>query len=227
MASIMIRERANLSTYQFAICTCRRRPFNCFEATFCIRTLGNDLKRLPYEVVRFGRILFDSYFVSIVTSAIGDVEAFTFVLADPQDSFLGELLGVNGLLTSLGHFCPYYDAREVCVLETHLHDVASCHAPIIKCLRFYFRLNSCAKLKLKNPSLFNSMLLLNCYCPHARTAEAISVSARKLIKSMFPLHVSFCHGCTYFCFLDASSLSELGFTVTSNSKVRLTRRRIL
>ena len=217
MASVMIRERANLSTYQFAICTGRRRLVNCFETIFCIRTLGNDLKRLPYEGVRLDRILFDFYFVSIVTSAIGGVELFTFVFTDPQDSFLGELLGVKGLLTFLGYFCPYYNAREVCVLETHLHDVASCHAPIIKCLHFYFRLNSCARLKLKNPSLLNLMFLLHCYCPHTRTAEAISVSAIELIKSMFPLHVLRCRGCTCFCFLDASSLSEPGFTVTSNS----------
>ena len=52
--------------------------------------------------------------------------------------------------------------------------------------------------------------------PHTRLAEAISVSAAKLIKLMFPLH-DLSSTCKYFCFLDASSLSELGFTVTSNS----------
>ena len=34
---------------------------------------------------------------------------------------------------------------------------------------------------------------------------------------MFPLHVLRCPDCIYLCFLDASSLSELGFTVTSKS----------
>ena len=149
MASVMNRERANLSMCQFVICTGCRQPFNCCEATFCIRTFGNDLKRLPYEVVRLGRILFDFYFVSIVTN--GDVETFTIVFTDPHDSFLRELIGVKGFLASLGYFCPYYNVREVSVLETHLHDVASCRAPIIKCLHFYFHLNSCARLKIKNP----------------------------------------------------------------------------
>ena len=89
-------------------------------------------------------------------------------------------------------------------------------------------------LKLKILVSFNSMFLLHCVdggfteasnpsgaldgqegsvmkpdvcCPHTRTAEAISVSARKLIKFMFPLHV-LSSTCKYSCFLEASRLEE-------------------
>ena len=53
------------------------------------------------------------------------------------------------------------------------------------------------------------------FCPHTRTAEAISASAA-LVKSMF-LHVVSRPNCKYCCFLGASSLNKFGVTVISNS----------
>ena len=49
-------------------------------------------------------------------------------------------------------------------------------------------------------SLVNSMFLVHCCCPHTRTAEAISVSATKLIK-IFHLHEK-----SYFEFLRAKNV---------------------
>ena len=92
--------------------------------------------------------------------------------------------------------------------EAQLLDVAMSHALLIKMFRFVFNssanlhlrfyFNSCARFG--HPSLFNSMFLLHCCSPHTRPAEAISVSARKLIKSMFlghPFDVAAGGGFTY------------------------------
>ena len=86
-------------------------------------------------------------------------------------------------------------------VQTQTLDVALSHASRIKMFRFvcvrsanlHFRFYfiSCARLEIKDPSLIRSMYLLHCYCPHMRIAEAISVSAMRLIKAMVPLHFSF------------------------------------
>ena len=137
MASVMTRERATLSTYQLAICTGRGRPSICCGTAFCIRTPGDNLKPPDhrYGVVSLGMILFDFNFdfVSIVIGIdhvrlesrklTSNIECFTFVFI------------VKGLFVSFVHcFIIITILGKVCVLETHPHDVASCHAPIIKFL---------------------------------------------------------------------------------------------
>ena len=128
----------------------------------------------------------------------------------------------------MAHFSHYFimvsSAFEEARAEAQLLDVAMSHASLIKSCWFVFvrsanvhicfHFNSCPRLD--HPSLFNSMFLLHCCRPHTRTSEAISVSAMKLIKIMFPraLHLL---GCTYVCFLHASGFNEPGVTVASNS----------
>ena len=75
--------------------------------------------------------------------------------------------------------------------------------------KFYF--NSCARIR--DPSLFNLIILLHYLGPHARTAEAISALAIIPIK----LQVLRCLDCIYFCFVDANSFCEPGVTVTTES----------
>ena len=89
---ILVRERAILFSYQFAICTDRRQLSTCFEIARFIRICRDNFKPLDhrYEVVSHGRILFD--FVSIEASTSGDVEFFTFVFI------------VKGLFAFLGYF---------------------------------------------------------------------------------------------------------------------------
>ena len=65
-------------------------------------------------------------------------------------------------------------------------------------------------LKLNNLRVFDSS---------ARAAEAIRVSAAKLINSMFPLHVLFYPDCKYFSCLGTNSLEEL--FVEENKKMKI------
>ena len=88
-------------------------------------------------------------------------------------------------------FYPCHLTRRTRVTRTHPLDVASCHASTIRILRFVLvrsmnlhfrsRFHCCARLKIKNPSL---------------------------IKTMFPLHVSFCLGCKYVSSLEERSLGK-------------------
>ena len=118
-------------------------------------------------------------FVSVETSTSGDAETFTFIFA------------IEGLLASLGHFDLYCTAREACVLDTHLQNVASCHESVIQLLHVYI------------------VYFYNNFGPHARPAEAISVSAAKLNKIMFPLHVFHYPGCLYLSSLETRSLGTI------------------
>ena len=124
------------------------------------------------------------------------------------------------------HFTFHPHQRMACVTRTQPSYVAPGHEVLIKMFRFVFvtsaalhfrfYFNFWARLEIKYPSLFNLMFSLHCCCPHTRISEAISVSARKLIKVVF-MHGSLCSACIYFCSVDANSLSGPGFTVTSNS----------
>ena len=149
----LIRERVNLSSYQFAICTKCRVISTCFETAHLIDFVSAELSTSG-DAENF---IFD--FISIETSTSGDAETFIFVF----------IPDIKGLLAFLGHFDPY------CLTKgAHFHHVASCHASVINLLHVPYN-----------------------FGPHTRPAEAISVLAEQLIKSMFLLH-ALCSSCKYF-----------------------------
>ena len=53
MASAMVRERAILPTYQFAICTGRRLLFNCLETARFVRILETTISSMAIGMKLF------------------------------------------------------------------------------------------------------------------------------------------------------------------------------
>ena len=101
-----------------------------------IRILKNGYEPLDHRqiVVSFDRMFSD--FVSAETSTSGDAETSTFIS------------DVEGLFVSLGHLDPYYISRI-----PHFHYVAARH-----------ELDFCAGLKIKYPSLIETLFPLQVSC---------------------------------------------------------------